>query len=76
MFDNKMRMMIVFDDQTFSTPTTEEEEYNLLNNMNKLLKHVFYASKCSSREQMTRKGRGILGNNGRLYFLIEFVRLV
>ena len=75
-FDNKMRMMIVFDDQTFSTPTTEEEEYNLLNNMNKLLKHVFYASKCSSREQMTRKGRGILGNNRRLYFLIEFVRLV
>lgn len=75
-FDNKLRMMIVFDDQAFSVPVTEEEEYNLLNNMNKLLKHVFYASKCSSREQMTRKGRGILGGNGKLYFLIEFVKLL
>lgn len=76
LFDNKLRVMIVFDDQTFSVPVTEEEEYNLLNNMNKLLKHIYYASKCSSREQMTRKGRGILGSNGRLYFLIEFVKLL
>ncbi|EFO64459.1 Hypothetical protein GLP15_1381 [Giardia lamblia P15] len=75
-FDNKLRMMLVFDDQNFSTPITEEEEYNLLSSMNKLLKHVFYASKCSSREQMTRKGRGILGSNGRLYFLVEFVKLL
>lgn len=75
-FDNKLRMILVFDDQNFSTPITEEEEHSLLSNMNKLLKHVFYASKCSNREQMTRKGRGILGSNGRLYFLIEFVKLL